>query len=133
MRAAAAFSSHAKLSGRQVDVVADDQNVVFLHLLMLHPVFHGLATQVHIGGGHHQDERAALVFPLRHVGMTVGAKSDRQFLRQSINYLKTNIMTSASILVFSVPQPEYDEFSAIFHYTKFELAKIHLFSDYSNR
>ena len=80
VRAAAAFPTHPELSGRQVDVVADDQNVVFLHLLVLHPVFHGLAAQVHIGGGHHQDERASLVFPLRYVGVAVGAKRDRQFL-----------------------------------------------------
>jgi len=121
--ASAAFGAHPQPAGGQVDVVADDEDVLRRHVLMVHPVADGLAAEVHVGGGHGQDERASLVLPLGDVGVPVGAEGCRQLLSQRVHHLKTDVVARAGILVLSISQPEYDEFSTIFHFSKFRVQK----------
>ena len=123
MGTAAAFGAHPEPSGRQVDVVADDEDVLLRHALVIHPIADGFAAEVHISGGHGQNERTSFVLPFGDVGVPVGAEGHRQFLRQCVHHLETDVVACAGILVLSVSETEYDEFFAIFHLSKIRVQK----------
>ena len=58
--AVAAAGFHAQLSEGQADVIDADEEVLQLDLLLLHPIAHGIAAEVHEGAGFEEYELTAL-------------------------------------------------------------------------
>ena len=92
MSAVGAFLAHADGAHGQGDVVVDDEEVLDGNLLLIEPVFHRLAAEVHIGGGLDHHEGLASVFHLRHLGQAAGGESSLKVLGQAVGDAKASVM-----------------------------------------
>ena len=118
MGTATPFGAHPEPARRQVDIIADNEDILLRDILALHPVSDGLATEVHVCGGHRQNQRASLVFAFGNIGVPIGAKCGRQLLRQCVHHLKTYIVAGPGILILRIPQPKNKELPVVFHLSK---------------
>ena len=66
--AVGALFAHTDSAQRQGNVVVDNQKVLDGNLLLIQPIFHRLAAQVHIGGGLDDHQGLTPEFHLRHLG-----------------------------------------------------------------
>ena len=72
MAAVAAGAPQAQRAKGEVDIVADDQQVVHREVQFLQPVTDGIAAEVHVGGGLEEVELPALVMDDGHVAVSSG-------------------------------------------------------------
>ena len=111
MTAVAAALAYADFAERQSKVVADDEKMVERNFLLLHPIGHGLSTQIHIGGWLDEDKGAASRFHLGAIGVTNLAKSSIGRLSQSVQYFKSYVVAGVGVFGADVAQP----YNQIFH------------------
>ena len=112
----------AQRAQRQSDVIVDDQQILHRDLLLLQPVLHRLAAQVHVGRGFDDKQGLALVFHLRCLGKAICSEGTLKVFRQAVGNLEANIMTGVVVFGTYVSQTGYQVFHLIglvlFFFTK---------------
>ena len=104
--AVAAGGAQAEGAEGEVDVVADDEDVVQLDAELLLPVADGVAAQVHICGRLEQVELAAFVAYERHVAVAAGLENDIGCLSPGIQYHKADVVSRGGVFGTDVAESD---------------------------
>ena len=110
MTAVGTLFADADGAERQVEVIDEDEHILHRYLLLLEPITHGIAGEVHIGGGFEEhefgvldtafgDEAVAFVLPFRFHGCS-----------KRIDYHETDVMTSTGVLIADITKSDNKEF-----------------------
>ena len=99
-----AFFTHPDDTQRQRDVVVDDKQILDGNLLLIQPIFHRLATEVHIGGWLDHHKGFSSVLHLGNLGQTAGGEGSLKILSQSVSNAKTCIVPGVFIFGTDVSQ-----------------------------
>jgi hypothetical protein len=129
LAAIAALGADAERAYGDGNVVHHNDEVLSLDVLLIHPISHSLAAEVHIGRGFHHNKGAALPAHLRLGGIPVGRKSTTCTLHKEVHHIETSIMSGALILGTDISK-SYNE---IFHNIGFSfLPSEEFFQKFSN-
>ena len=94
----------------QGDVVGDDEQPLLVDVLLVQPVAHCVAAEVHEGGGLEQKNLASLNRCLCHETITLILKNNIGRLSKSVQYHKTCIVSGILILSTGVTQTTNQKF-----------------------
>ena len=90
----------------EVDVVADDQDVVQLDVQLLLPIADGVAGQVHVGRGLQEVEFAPFVADDGHVAVAAGLENDIGCLGPGIQYHKADVVSCGGVFGTDVAESD---------------------------
>ena len=101
-----AGGAQAQCPEGEVDVVADDEDVVQLDVQLLLPVADGVAGQIHVGGWLQEMEFAAFVADEGHVAVAAGFENDIGCLSPGIQYHKANVVSRGGVFGTDVAESD---------------------------
>ena len=109
MPPATAGSPHPHGAERQVDVIADYDEILKRDFKRVHPIPYGVAAQIHVGGGLEQVEFASLYAQLCHFPIAAGHKGNIGRLSPGVQYYESDVVPRAGIFLAYVAQSDYEE------------------------
>ena len=104
--AVGAGGAKAQCPEGEVDVVADNQNVIQLDAELLLPVADSVAGEVHVGGGLEEVEFAPFVADERHVAVAAGLENDIGCLSPGIQYHKADVVSRGGVFGTDVAESD---------------------------
>ena len=93
MAAVAAPAAETDRPQGEVEVVADDDEILDAQMELVHPVTDGVAAEVHVSGGFEQGELPAFEGDLRDVAVALRGERSIGCLSPGIQYHKTDIVS----------------------------------------
>ena len=105
--AVGAAGADAQLAQRQVEVVADHQEVRGFHLMKVEGLADAAATQIHKGFRLDQQEGLAAVVQLGHLGLEPTAEP-RGVLGQQVDDVEADVVPGARVLRAGVAEADDD-------------------------
>ena len=117
----AAAWAHSQLPEGQREVVDHHEHVFHRDFLLVHPVAHRVAREIHVGGGLEKRER--LVFHLQRgdgtISLVLKYKIGR--LSQGVQYSKSYVVTGLGIFATDIPQPDNQKIHLLMTFFSFAL------------
>ena len=107
--ALAAGGLEAQVAEGQRQIVDGYEQVLQGNVALVHPVAHGVAAQVHVGGGLEQDE---FIAPQGHLGdkaVALVLEGDACLGCQSVDDAKSDVVACLPVLVADVSQARYEK------------------------
>jgi hypothetical protein len=95
---------HAQGAQGQGDVVADHQQPLEVYLLLLDPVAHGVAAEVHVGRGFEENEFVASQPHLSHGSVALVLKHGSGFCRQRVDHAESYVVAGTDVFVAYVAE-----------------------------
>ena len=105
----AARGLEAQFAERQGEVIAHHQHALHGNFLLVHPVAHGVARQVHIRRRFQKDKRLVLHFQGRDEPIALVLKNNIGRPGEGVQYTESDIVTGAGIFVADIAQPHNQE------------------------
>ena len=104
MTAVGATGLQAELSQRQRHIVADNEQPLLVDVLLVQPITHGIAAEVHERGGLQQEHFPSLDRRLGHKAVAPVVKMNIGCLSKSIQYHKPCVVAGQFVFVTDITQ-----------------------------
>ena len=104
VRAGAAARLEAQGAQGQRQVVGDDEQAVLVDVLLVEPVAHGVAAQIHIGGGLEQEELASAHTALGHIAVAAVVENNIGRFCESVQYHIADVVAGGAVFGAGVAQ-----------------------------
>ena len=98
----ASIRLQAEGTERQGEFVADDEQPLLVYLLLVEPVSHGIAAEVHEGGRLQQENLASLDGSLSHETITLIFKMNIGRFSKSVQYHKSRVVSCSGVFIARV-------------------------------
>ena len=108
MAALAALWLHAYGAKGQGDVVNDDKEALKGDVLLVHPIAHGIAREVHICGGLEEEEFLVFYSHPGYEAVALVLKADASIGGELVGDAETNVVTCGGVFVTDISQTGYE-------------------------